>query len=136
MYHYCSDSEDESCTTSKQIKKGTGSQRNPIPVDPDEPGPSNALAESEQLGQLMEIFPTYSGVDLRSSLALHGTVAGAAISMSTVATSDHDSVDASYLEQSAFSSDIDSNPVSLTSLLVKLQENLTTEPQTKTTSYL
>lgn len=128
MYHYCSDSEDESCTASKQIKKEAGSQCNPIPVDPDAPGPSSALTKSEQLSQLMEMFPTYSEVDLRTSLALHGTVAGAALSMSTIVTSD-DSVDDSYLEQPAFSSssDIDSNPVSLPTLLEKLQEKLSNE---------
>lgn len=56
-----------------------GAQNNPIPVNSAVPGPSNALTECEPLSQLMEMFPASSVVDLRTSLALHGTVARAAL---------------------------------------------------------
>ena len=112
MYYYFSDSGDKSCTGTKQRKKTESAQNNPIPVNSAVPGPSNALTECEPLSQLMEMFPASSAVDLRTSLALHGTVARAALSMSTSGTND-DSDDSDLAQPAYPPRDIDSNPSSL-----------------------
>ena len=126
LYYYFSDSGDKSCTGRKQRKKTEGAQNNPIPVISAVPGPSNALTECEQLSQLMEIFPASSAVDLRTSLALLGTVARAALSMSTSGTND-DSDDSDLAQPAYPPRDIDSNQSSLHSFLEELTHNLSSE---------
>ena len=62
------------------------------------PGPSHVLSQPEQINQLIEMFPDSTREDISTSLALHGTVARAALSLSTTLTNDKDDSDSDLAE--------------------------------------
>ena len=107
-----------------------GSSSSPIPVD-FMPGPSSALTDSEQLNQLVEMFPNSSEGDLRVALTTHGTVSRAALSLSNSMVDAIDGDSDSELGESVFlPKDTKTDQVpSLTSLLERLQKKMSNEKE-------
>lgn len=92
------------------------------------PGPSHVLSEYEQIDQLVEMFPETPRNVLSTSLDVHGTVARAAISLSTCLTNDNEDSDSDLTEPVFLPrGDDDKRPASLPLLLEELQGNLSTE---------
>ena len=86
------------------------------------PGPSHVLSRTEQINQLMEMFPDSTRENIATCLAVHGTVARAALSLSmtTTLTNDDDS-DGDLAEPAFPPRGIDCRPASLPSLLEELK---------------
>ena len=111
-----SDSGDDSCSGQATVAYTSVESK---------PGPTTALMFCEQVDQLKEIFPESSRDDLASSLAQHGTVSKAAISMSaSLPNADSDT----ELMETAFPLGADDDkPVSLAFLLEELKSSLSSE---------
>jgi len=80
------------------------------------PGPSHVLSRDEQINQLMEMFPDSSRENISSCLDVHGTVATAALSLSTTLSNDSYDSDSDHAEPA-----FQPRPVSLPSLLEELK---------------
>lgn len=88
------------------------------------PGPFHVLSQPEQINQLIEMFPDSTREDISTSLAVHGTVARAALSLSTTSTNDKDDSDGDHAEPVFPPRSSDYKPASLSELLEDLKDNM------------
>ena len=88
------------------------------------PGTSHVLSQPEQINQLIEMFPDSTREDISTSLAVHGTVARAALSLSTTLTNDKDDSDSDLAEPVFPPRGSDYRPASLSGLLEDLKDNM------------
>ena len=112
-------------TGSKRTKSSSTCSTS-VSTDLSMPGPSSVQTEGEKVIQLIEMFSACSSDELRDALTLHGTVARAALSLSSSLTTENDDSDNDLL-QPAFLPTSNVVSDSLPPILEQLQGNFCNE---------